>query len=180
MPTNIWLHLCQSRVDDLFGKNAMHETQGIFVGYVESSTTIYKVWDPDGRCFTTSDNLRFRELEFPLASLMDDEPPISVSHQAPYQHPVRTTMAPARPPEIFDEITVQPPPAIRVSLLHGRTTKSQQQADIRPRSPSTTGRDKGIAAMLAEIDSKQNIDVIQPSSRKELYYRQVGFQNQVR
>jgi hypothetical protein len=28
-----------------FGKNAMHSTQAFFVGYVEGSTTIYKVWD---------------------------------------------------------------------------------------------------------------------------------------
>jgi hypothetical protein len=97
----------------LFGKNAMRSRRTFFVGYVEGTTTIYKVWDLERRCFGTSDCLRFHELEFPPAFLLD-EPPISVS-QAPYQHPTRTTTTPTlRVPVILNEIIVQPQPAIQV------------------------------------------------------------------
>jgi transposase InsO family protein len=135
-----------------FGKNAMHGTQGIFIGYVENSTTIYKIWDLERRCFTTSDSLRFRELEFPPASLMNDEPPISVS-QAPYQHPGRTTTFPApRPPEIFDEIVVQPPAAIRVFSTDAQPNLNNEPTSFQE-ALQRPDRDKWIAAMIAEIDS---------------------------
>jgi hypothetical protein len=107
----------------------MRGTQGIFVGYVENSTTIYEVWDLERRYFTTSDSLRFRDMEFPPASLMDDEPPISVT-QAPYQHPVRATMAPAP----------RPTASSNSCLLLRNPNQSQQRTDVLPESPPTAGQ----------------------------------------
>jgi hypothetical protein len=69
--------------------------------------------------------------------------------QAPYQHPVRLATAPApHPPEIFDKIVVQPPPAIRIFSLKTEHLNNEptsfQEALQRP------DKDKWIEAIVAD------------------------------
>jgi len=61
------------------GKLSYRSTRGCLVGY--HSSTSYKYWDFDRKCFETSHDLIIKELEFPVAADFDEDT-ISVS-QAP-------------------------------------------------------------------------------------------------
>jgi transposase InsO family protein len=85
-------------------------TTGCFVGYTNTNT-MWRVWDFERKVFVNSRDLIFFETEFPKASDFD-EPPAD-----PYDR--STPSPPPEPRPIFDEIVVQPPPALRAFKTYG-------------------------------------------------------------
>ena len=77
------------------GKLASRLTRGCLVGY--HSSTSYKFWDFDRRCFDYSDDLIIKETQFPATQDFDE-----------LAQPSTPPPSPDRP--IFDEIDVLPPP----------------------------------------------------------------------
>src|SRR5271168_1994461 len=100
------------------GKLSYRSTRGCLVGY--HSSTSYKYWDFERKCFDTSHDLIIKELEFPTAADFDEDQ-ISVS-QAPRARPIAASspVPPTAPPpsvqapQIFDQIVVEPPPSVQV------------------------------------------------------------------
>jgi hypothetical protein len=93
------------------GKWVSRSNVGCFIGYVSSGTheptDSYKIWNFEAEDFEVSHNLLFT-VKFPKPGDFN-EPPI-----AP---PVPSAALPAKPPvdrQIFDEIIVEPPPALQV------------------------------------------------------------------
>ena len=89
-------------------------TFGSFVGY--HSSTSYKIWDFERKCFVITHSLNFEETEFPKASDYGEPPadPYDHSRQRWHQSP---TPEPNR--QIYDEIVVLPPPALEVFATYG-------------------------------------------------------------
>jgi hypothetical protein len=87
-------------------------TTGCFVGYTNTNT-MWRVWDFERKVFVNSRDLIFFETEFPKASDFDEPPadPYDRSTPSPSPEPV--------PRPIFDEIVVQPPPALRAFKTYG-------------------------------------------------------------
>src|SRR5437667_3049787 len=78
-------------------------TRGCFIGY-SGTTTMHKIWDFERKCFVNSRDLVFQETQFPKPS--DFEPPAD-----PYDYAEQPSTS--ETPQIFDEIAVQPLPALR-------------------------------------------------------------------
>ena len=84
--------------------------RGCFIGYVSSST--YKYWNFDRKCFLISHNLSFNETEFPTTSDFDN-----ISHSAPRARSPSTESVSSSRSErtVHDQIVVQSPPIVFVS-----------------------------------------------------------------
>jgi transposase InsO family protein len=82
-------------------------TCGCFIGYTDT-TTIHKIWDFERKCFVNSHDLIFEETHFPKPSDFD-EPPAD-----PYEYTPPSPSSEPEPRQIFDEIIIQPPPALQV------------------------------------------------------------------
>src|SRR5437773_757329 len=95
-------------------KQNTRSTFGSFVGY--HSSTSYKIWDFERKCFVITHSLKFEETEFPKASDYGEPPadPYDHSRQRWHQSP---TPEPNR--QIYDEIVVLPPPALEVFATYG-------------------------------------------------------------
>src|SRR5271170_3806538 len=95
-------------------------TTGCFVGYTKTNT-MWKVWDFERKLFVNSRDVIFFETEFPKASDFDEPPADPYDRSTPFSSPEPV------PRPIFDEIVVQPPPALRAFKTYG---------DFQPDSPS--------------------------------------------
>ena len=101
--------------------------RGCFVGYV--SSTSWKYWDFERKCFDESHDVRFMETEFPAAEEFDYPAIVPAanmpSKNIPWRHanePARIIPPPRAPPSVsekaapivHDMIVVEQPPAIQV------------------------------------------------------------------
>jgi transposase InsO family protein len=108
----VWDHVPeQRRKQKSRSKFADKGTRGCFIGYVSSTT--YKYWNFERKCFLESHNLTFWETEFPS--------PIDFQHTEP-----ASTSTPLVPLEssdaerpIYDEITVEQPPIGHAFAIYG-------------------------------------------------------------
>ena len=139
------------------GKADTRSTTGCFIGYTDS-TTMHKIWDFEPKCFTKSHDLFFDETCFPEPFDFDEPPadaftayqrhnaglappaPAPTQPSAPEPSLILTstpasTREPTPEPQIFDEIVVQPPPALQAFKTYG-----EFQPDNDPPSFSDTMR----------------------------------------
>jgi Reverse transcriptase (RNA-dependent DNA polymerase) len=95
-------------------------TRACFVGY--HSSTSYKVWEFERKCFVVAHDWRFHETNFPNASEFDDPPAYDSESIAQSPSPTSSpsssrSPSPSPPPiprPIYDSIEVLPPPALQV------------------------------------------------------------------
>jgi len=95
-------------------------TKGCFIGYTET-TSIFKIWDFERKCFVNTHDLIFEETQFPKLSDFD-EPPANAQILGPSstrESTPESTSELANGPQIFDEIVVQPPPALQAFKTYG-------------------------------------------------------------
>jgi len=122
-------------------------TDGCFVGYTDTNT-MHKIWDFERNCFVNSHDLTFEETQFPSPSDFDELPAdpynsrISKTNPSSSLRPLdefpvdfnisrtlSTSPSPSLSPEplpeshhelqMFEEIVVQPPPALQVFKTYG-------------------------------------------------------------
>ena len=136
-------HVSKTRRKKL-SKMDMRSTTGCFIGYTDSNT-MHKIWDFERKCFVNSHDLYFDETRFPEPSDFDEPPadaysayrrpnapmpaqvptpahihilPASTRDSTPEPLP-EPQAAPVYEPQIFDEIVVQPPPALHAFKSYG-------------------------------------------------------------
>src|SRR4030095_10197820 len=105
-------------------------TTGCFIGYTDTKT-MHKIWDFERKRFVNLHNLIFEETQFPRPSDFDEpladayirhpspSPSLSESSESSVESEIK----------VFDEIIVQPPPALQVFKTYG-----QHMPDIDPPS----------------------------------------------
>jgi len=151
------------------GKFAVRESSGCLVGYKATLngelTDNYKYWDFERKQFLWSHNLDFTT-KFPAHNSFDEPslaPPVPKALLPAYQTQTESPTPIPKPPlpieeprPIYDEIVVEPPPALQVfssySTLPDGDPPTYADALRRPDAQ------KWINAMIEEIDALQAMD----------------------
>jgi hypothetical protein len=81
---------------------------------------MHKIWDFERKCFVDSHDLVFEETQFPRRSDFDEPPADTYDPRTPSPSPEPTLEQEIRPPpQTFEEIVVQQPPALQVFSTYG-------------------------------------------------------------
>ena len=135
--------------------------RGIFIGYV--SSTSWRYYDLERKCFDESHDLQFMETVFPGADEFSHLPPIASQDEDAIFGVERQTVAPPSvaksvPPVIYDMVVVEPPPALQALAVQVQVQRNSEPTNF---DDAVSRRDGSmwIEAMHAELQSLEDNNV---------------------
>jgi transposase InsO family protein len=135
--------------------------RGIFVGYV--SSTSWRYYDLERKCFDESHDLQFMETEFPGAEEFSHLPPIASQDEDAMFGEERQTVAPPSvaksvPPVIHDMVVVEPPPAVQALAVQVQVQRNSEPTNFHDAVSRRDGS-MWIEAMHSELQSLEDNNV---------------------